>query len=36
MVFADAKKMTEEITKNIWKTLNTKIFCDTEIHQIKG
>ena len=28
MLFADAKKMTEDITKNLWNQLNTKIFCD--------
>ena len=27
MLFADAKKMTEDITKN-FKLMKTKIFCD--------
>ena len=37
MLFADAKKMTEDITKNlIGINLNTKIFCDiAELDQIK-
>ena len=28
MLFADAKKMTEDITKNLIDLMNTKIFCD--------
>ena len=36
MLFADAKKMTEEITKKFVDKLNTKIFCDiAEINKIK-
>jgi hypothetical protein len=36
MLFADAKKMTEDITKNIWYIMITKIFCDiAELNQIK-
>ena len=37
MLFADAKKMTEDITKNLkGLKLNTKIFCDiAELNQIK-
>ena len=36
MLFADAKKMTEEITKSLQDKLSTKIFCDiAEINQIK-
>ena len=28
MLFADAKKMTEDITKEFIDLMNTKIFCD--------
>ena len=37
MLFADAKKMTEDITKNLQeKKLKTKIFCDiAELNLIK-
>ena len=36
MLFADAKKMTEDITKKFFKSMKIKIFCDiADLKQLK-